>query len=513
MAQPDTLPSDLESAHALIMSLLGRVEDQSSTIDRQAKEITGRDLLIEKLKHQLFGERRHRYGSSAEALDQLQLMLEDLELERSADAPAQDVQAEPKQKPVRKPLPEHLPRNDAVLSPPDTCASCGGKLKQVSQDVTEELDFIPGRFVVNRIVRPRMACTCCEKFHQAPLPSRPIERGRPGSGLLAHVLVSKYGDHLPLYRQSQIYAREGVELERSTLADWVGKSTALLEPLAEAIGRHVRQGEAIFVDDTPVDLLAPGSGKTKTARMWIYGRDGRPWGSDAPPAAFYQFSKDRRGSHPQTHLKDYSGYIHADGYAGFNPLYQKADVHEVACMAHIRRKFVDIVKANGSATATEAVQRIAELYAIEKQIRGKPPDERAQVRQDRAKALLNDLDAWLKSELTKVSAKSTLGKAIRYALTRLPKVRPYLKHGFLELDNNFAERSIRGIAVGRKNYLFMGSEGGGKAAAIAYTLIETCKLKSIEPQAWLTDTLARIADHKITRLDELMPWNYAATAA
>lgn len=499
MVQPDTLPTDLESAHALIQTL--------------CRELSGRDLLIEKLKHQLFGERRHRYGSSSEALDQLQLMLEDLELERSADTLVEPVPVEPKKKPVRKPLPDHLPRNETVLVPPGACSSCGGKLKQVSEDVTEELDFIPGRFVVNRIVRARMACTCCETFHQAPLPSRPIERGRPGAGLLAHVLVSKYGDHLPLYRQSQIYAREGVELERSTMADWVGKSTALLEPLADAIGRHVRQSEAIFVDDTPVDLLAPGAGKTKTARMWIYGRDSRPWGSDTPPAAFYQFSKDRRGSHPQTHLKDYSGYIHADGYAGFNPLYQKADVHEIACMAHIRRKFVDIVKANGSATATEAVQRIAELYAIEKQIRGKPPDERAHVRQEKAKPLLNDLDAWLKSERTKVSAKSTLGKAIRYALTRIPKVLPYLKHGFLELDNNFAERSIRGIALGRKNYLFMGSEGGGKAAAIAYTLIETCKLNAIEPQAWLTDTLARIADHKITRLEELMPWNYAAPAA
>ena len=495
------LPDDIDALKAMIGDLVARHDN----------ELHGRDLLIEKLKHQLAGQLRHRFGASSESLDQLQLMLEDLELSRSASAPKDEAEPEPKQKPVRKPLPSHLPRTEQILSPDEACSDCGGELKLVSKDVTEELDFVPGRFIVRQIIRPRMACRCCDRFYQAALPSRPIERGRPGAGLLAHVLVSKCADHLPLYRQSQIYAREGVELDRSTLADWVGKSTALLEPLADAIGRHVRKGQAVFIDDTPVRLLAPGTGKTKTARMWIYARDERPWGGSAPPAAFYQFSPDRRGIHPQTHLKDYTGFIHADGFAGFNALYEKPDVHEVACMAHIRRKFVDVVKASGSAVAEQAVQRIAELYGTEKEARGQPPNERVRLRQLKAKPVFDALETWLVSELTRISSKSALGRAIRYALTQLPMVRPYLEHGFLELDNNTAERGVRGIAVGRKNWLFVGSEGGGKAAAIAYTLIETAKLNGIDPQAWLTDTLARIADHKITKLDELMPWNYAQT--
>jgi len=500
------LPDDIDALKAIIAGMAG-------DLDRARSELTHRDLLIEKLKLQLASQLRHRFGASSETLDQLQLMLEDLELSRSAEVPALNAEQLPKSQPVRGPLPDHLPRTEIVLEAADRCGDCGGALKPVSEDVTEELDYVPGRFIVNRIVRPRLACRCCDRFYQAPLPSRPIERGRPGPGLLAHVLVSKYGDHLPLYRQSQIYARESLNLDRSTLADWAGKSTALLEPLADAIGRHVKQGAAIFVDDTPVDLLAPGAGKTKTARLWTYGRDERSWSGPAPPAAFYQFSKDRSGAHPQGQLRDYRGVVHADGFSGFNPLFETPGVTEMACMAHIRRKFVDVARANGSAVATEAVERIAALYAIEKEARGQPPDARAAIRQAKARPLLDDLDTWLKAERMKVSAKSTLGKAIGYGLTRLPKVAPYLDDGRLELDNNFAERSIRGIAVGRKNYLFMGSEGGGKAAAIAYTLIETCKLNAVNPQAWLTDTLARIADHKITRIDELMPWHYAAEIA
>jgi transposase len=354
-----------------------------------------------------------------------------------------------------------------------------------------------------------MACSCCEKIVQAPLPSRPIERGRPGPGLLAHVLVSKYADHLPLYRQSQIFEREGIDLDRSTLADWVGKSTNLLEPLADAIGRHVLNGQAIFADDTPVKLLNPGAGKTKTARLWAYVRDERPWVGEAPQAAWYQFSPDRKGVRPRQHLANYQGWMHADGYAGFEDLYRSGRIHEVACMAHIRRKFVDVYKSQGSAIAEEAIKRIAVLYGIEKDARGQPPDERAKIRQEKAKPVLDDLQAWLNAQLPKISAKTPLAGAIRYALTRMKRLRPYLENGFLELDNNTAERSMRPIALGRKNYLFMGSEGGGKSAAIAYTLIETAKLNGVDPQAWLTDVLGRIADHKITRLDELLPWRYA----
>jgi transposase len=474
-------------------------------------ELKSRDILIEKLKHQLAGMRQHRFGSRSEALDQLALTLEDQEIAASAQEPAPDDAdhpAAPKDKPKRKPLPRHLPRHETILSPGDACGECGGALKTLGDDVTEELEYVPGRFVVNRIVRPRMACTCCETFHQAALPSRPIERGRPGPGLLAHVLVNKYADHLPLYRQSQIFSREGIDLDRSTLADWVGKSTALLEPLADAIARHAVKGQALFADDTPVKLLAPGSGKTKTARLWTYVRDERPWAGEAHPAAWYQFSPDRKGVRPREHLAAYEGFMHADGYAGFNDLYRTGKVTEVACMAHIRRKFVDVHKSQGSAIAEEAIKRIANLYGIEKEVRGQPPDVRMQARLSKSKPIFDDLEAWLHAQLTRISGKSPLADAIRYALTRMKKLRPWLDHGFLELDNNAAERSMRPIALGRKNYLFMGSEGGGKSAAIAYTLIETAKLNGVDPQAWLTDVLARIADHKINRIDDLLPWRY-----
>jgi len=410
-------------------------------------------------------------------------------------------------------LPDHLDRHDQVLSPGDDCNHCGGSLKKLGQDVTEELEYVPGRFVVNRIVRPRMACACCEAICQAPLPSRPIERGRPGPGLLAHVLVSKYADHLPLYRQSQIYAREGIDLDRSTMADWVGRSTALLEPLADAIGRIVRGGDALFADDTPVKMQVPGTKKTKTARVWTYVRDECPWSGQSPPCAWYQFTIDRKGAHPVSHLSGYKGWVHADGYSGFNGVFGADKAREMACMAHVRRKFVDVHAAQGSAIAEEAIRRIAKLYAVEKEARGKSPVERVALRQALAKPVFDDLEVWLHAQLPKISGKSPLAQAIRYALGRMPKARQYLDHGCLEADNNTAERAVKPVAIGRKNWMFAGSPRGGKAMAIAYTLIETAKLNNVDPQAWLTSVLAQIADHKINRIDELMPWRYAAQAA
>ena len=376
----------------------------------------------------------------------------------------------------------------------------------------EELEYVPGRFIVNRIVRPSLTCACCERFVQAPLPSRPIERGRPGPSLLAHVLVSKYADHLPLYRQSQIFDREGLDLDRSTLADWVGKSTALLEPLADAIGRHVLSAAAIFADDTPVSMLAPGTGKTRTARLWTYARDDRPWGGSAPPATWYRFSGDRKGQHPKDHLARFRGWMHADGYAGFEDLYRSGAIAEVACMAHVRRKFVDIHRSQGSPIAEEAIARIARLYAVEKEARGSPPERRAELRQAHAAPTFDDLEAWLAMQLTTISGKSPLAAAIRYALRRMERLRAYLDNGILELDNNAAERGMRAIALGRKNYLFVGSEAGGRAAAIAYTLIETAKLNAVDPHAWLADTLTKIPDYKITKVDELLPWRWNRTS-
>lgn len=458
-----------------------------------ADEVKALSLKVEQLQHQLHGANRNRFGSKSESLDQLNLSLaEDEAIGVAADPqnmpePA-SVDAPPgqaKRQHSRKPLPDHLERKDTVLMPglmPEKdCCRCGGKFKTLGEDVTEELEYVPGRFVVNRIVRPRLSCSCCEKIVQAPLPSRPIERGRPGAGLLAHVLVSKYADHLPLYRQSQIFGREGIDLDRSTLADWVGRSTALLEPLADAIGHMVRQGDALFADDTPVKLQAPGTKKTKTARIWAYVRDERPWAGSSPPRAWYQFTVDRKGEHPEGHLSGYKGWVHADGYAGFNGLFGENKAREMACVAHIRRKFVDVHASQGSSIAAEVIQRIAKLYEIEKKARGKSPPVRATIRQTQAKPIFDDLETWLGTQLTRISGKSPLAVAIRYALSRLPKARPYLDNGHLELDNNCAERAMKPIALGRKNYLFMGSQSGGKSAAIAYTLIETAKLNRIDP--------------------------------
>ncbi len=314
--------------------------------------------------------------------------------------------------------------------------------------------------------------------------------------------------HLPLYRQSRIFARDGIELERSTLADWVGRSTALLEPLAEAIGRHVLGGPALFADDTPVRMQAPGRKKTRTARVWAYVRDERPWSGPAPPAVWYRFSLDRKGEHPERHLSDYKGRVHADGYSGFNGVFGDDKAEEVACLAHVRRKFVDVQQAQGSVIAEEAIRRIAALYAVEKAARGLAPGERVVLRRSQAKPLFDALETWLAAQLPKVSGKTPLAKAMRYALARLPKARPFLDDGTLEIDNNAVERAMRPVALGRKNWLFAGSEGGGHALAIAFTLIETAKLNDVDPQAWLAWVLERIAEHKISRIDELLPWNW-----
>jgi hypothetical protein len=296
-------------------------------------------------------------------------------------------------------------------------------------------------------------------------------------------------------------------LGHSTLADWGGKSTALLEPLANVIGPHVLAGRAIFADDTPVRMLTPGAGKTATVRLWAYRRDERPWGGDAPPASWYRFSADRKGQHPKDHLIGYCSWMHADGCAGFNDLYRFGGIREVACMAHVRRKFVDVRRAQGSAIADEAIRRVAQLYAVEKEARRSPAGHRVEIRQAKAKPIFDALEVWLHTRLPNISGKSPLPAAIRYALSRTAQMRPYLDHGILELENNTAKRAMRSVAIGRKNYLFVGSLTGGRAAAIVCTLIETAKLNGVDPQAWLADTLARIPDHKITRMDDLLPWN------
>lgn len=490
------------------------------TLPEFKAKVLEQHYVIEKLRLQIAGLHRARFGSSSEAIDsivdQMELTLEDLITEQAAilqnqpDVDKVIADSEAKQKPVRKPLPDHLPRDITEHLPNDgICDCCGEALHRIGEDITEVLDYVPASFRVKHHIRPKMACRTCDSIKQAPAISFPIEKGKPGPGLLAHVLTSKYADHTPLYRQSGIYVREGVDISRNTMADWVGRSMELVRPLVDAIGKHVMAGPAIHTDDTPVPVQAPGSGKTKTGRIWTYLRDERDWQGDAAPAAFYKYSPDRKGARPQDHLKEYQGFLHADGYAGYEKLYGSGKITEVACMAHIRRKFVDIHKANGSLLAEEAITRIAALYAIEKQIRRQPPEIKRNVRQEHAKPLFEALQIWLPLQLNKIPAKSTLAGAIRYAITRLKRLEVYLTDGRLSLDNNPAERCMRPIALGRKNFLFYGSDKGGERAAAAYTLLETAKLNGINPQAYLTWVLDTIAEHPINRIDDLLPWNFS----
>ena len=446
-------------------------------------------------------------------LEQMELQLEELEADQAeAESVADSVKpsAEVKPRGTRKPLPEHLPREVFTHSPAtDGCPQCGGSLRQFGEDVTEQLEYIPESFRVIRHVRPKFACSGCDKVVEAPAPSRPIQRGLPGPGLLAHVLVSKYCDHLPLYRQSEIFARQGVEIERSTLAGWVGAASDLLSPLVMALRRHAMTGMKLHADDTPIPVLAPGNGKTRTGRLWTYVRDDRPAGDETPPAVWFAYSEDRRGEHPRQHLTSFRGALQADAYAGFHHLYI-GDIYEVACWSHARRKFHEIHAIHASPTTTEALARIAALYAIEEEIRGKPADLRLSIRQTRARPLIDDLHNWMEKSLRSLSPKSETAGAIRYALSRWRALTRYIDDGRLEIDNSAAERALRAVALGRKNYLFAGSDAGGDRAAAFYSLIGTAKLNGIDPELYLRTVLARIASHPVNRIDELLPWNLAA---
>jgi len=371
------------------------------------------------------------------------------------------------------------------------------------------IEYVPGRYRVIRHVRPKLSCAACQTIVQAAAPSRPIARGLAGPGFLAHVLVSKYADHLPLYRQSEIYEREGLDLSRSTLADWVGGAAELLSPLAASIGRYVMGAQKLHGDDTPVPVLCPGRGTTKQGRLWTYVRDDRPAASPDPPAVLFRYSPDRKGERPRAHLEPFVGILQADAYAGFERLYGER-IQEAACWAHARRKFYDIHLHNASPIAAEALERIGTLYGIEEQIRGRPPDERARIRQARAGPELEALHTWLHSALTMLSRKSELAVAIRYALSRWPALTRYRDDGRLEIDNNAAERALRAVALGRKNWLFAGSDDGGERAATIYSLIGTAKLNELDPEAYLRYVLERISEHPINRIEDLLPWNVLA---
>jgi len=518
------LPCDPIALHAFATACQAELATATAELKAAQRAIQLRTLEIEKLKFQLARLRRMQFGKSSERItrriEQLELQLEELETGEAEATSRDEAEERPgptreRKKPKRKPLPEHLPRQDMVHEPEDNgaciCPDCGAGMGKLGEDVTEVLDYVPGHFQVIRHVRPKYACQACDAITQAPAPAMPTPRGRATPALLAHLLVGKYCDHLPLYRQSAMFLREGVDLDRSTLCDWVGQATWLLDPIVVGIRRHVFAAEKIHGDDTTVPVLSPGLGRTKTGRLWVYVRDDRPFCGTAPPAAAYFYSPDRGSEHPVNHMADFTGFLHADGYSGYAPLYDPArtkpgPIVEVACWAHCRRKFFDVWEATQSPVAKEAIDRIATLYAIETKARFAPVAERVEHRAQTG-PLLDGLFDWAARTVAKTSAKSALADAFRYTIKRREALSRFVTDGRLEPDNNIAENAMRSISLGRKNYLFAGSDAGGDRAAAMYTIMQTAKLNGLNPEAYLTDTLTRIADgHPINRISELMPW-------
>jgi transposase len=529
---PGPLPDDLAAAHAMLhaeraarQAAETRLAERDAATARQADEVAALRLEIERLKLLLAKARRAQFGRSSERgaklIEQLELQLADLEESAAEEETSAEIAAPEKRasasggstrKPARRPLPAHLPRERIVYPAPCACPKCGGPVRKLGEDVTESLECEPRRWKVVEHVREKVSCRACEAVSQPPAPSHPIARGRAGPGLLALVLAAKYGQHLPLTRQSAIYAREGAEIDVSTLADWVGSSTTALVPMVLAIRAHVFAAARLHGDDTTVPVLAKG--RTKTGRVWGYVRDDRPFGGPDPPAVAFFYSPDRGGAHPERHLAEFAGILQADAYAGFGRLYEPerkpGPILEAACWAHARRKLFELATVSKAPIATEAVRRIDELFKIEREINRFSAEQRLAVRKERTKPLVIALETWLRAQFERVSRKSEIGKALAYALNHWIALTRFLEDGRICLSNNAAERALRGVAVGRRNWTFAGSDRGGERAAAIYTLIETCKLNDVDPQAWLADVLARLPDHPAKRIGELLPWHWKA---
>jgi transposase len=539
----EPLPADLVSAHAMIFAeRAARMAAQAELADARAEaanaqaDLTSSEALIAHLKLAIEKLRRELYGTRSERktrlLDQMELALEELEAAASEDELAaravstEAVAAFERRRPSRRPFPAYLPRERVVIAAPQTCPCCGSaRLSKLGEDVTETLEVIPRRWKVIETVRERFSCRDCEAITQPPAPFHVTPRGFAGPNLLATILFEKFGQHLPLNRQSERYAREGIELSVSTLADQVGACTTVLQPLYGLIEAHVLSAERLHGDDTTVPILAKG--KTVTGRIWTYVRDDRPFGSRAPPAALYYASRDRAGAHPERHLRGFCGILQADAYSGYNRLYDPARpqgaITPAFCWAHARRQFFVLadIAANArrgknaaviSPIALEAVRRIDAVFEIERVINGRSAAERLEVRREQSAPLVADLEIWLRDQRSRLSRSAAVAEPIDYMLRRWPSFIRFLGDGRICLSNNAAERAPRGFALGRRSWLFAGSERGADRAAAIATLIMTAKLNDVDPQAWLADVLARIAEHSVQRLDELLPWNWLSRA-
>ncbi len=532
LAEAD-LPDDPEVLRAMIVAasaetarLMAKVEHATAEIERINAEAERNavaraeaDAEIARLSSIIAAFMRHRFGPRSEKLDddQFELVMEDLgiaiaKVEAKLDAASSaSIRVEKQRRSNRGKLPAHLERIEQLIDVDSKqCACCGGHLHAIGEDVAERLDVVPASFRVLVTRRPRYACRACEgEVMQAPAPPRIVESGLPTDALVAQVLVSKYADHLPLYRQAQIYARQGVNLDRSTLADWTGRAAWYLAPLRDHLLTVLKQGPRLFADETTAPVLDPGRRRTKTGQIWAYARDDRPWGGADPPAVAFIYAPDRKAERPIAHLSGFSGILQVDGYAGYNKLGRRNDVALAFCWSHVRRKFFELAKDDASPTATEVLQLIKALYAIEDAIRGQAPDTRRTARQEQSLPIVAALHRLLTARLALASAKSKLAEAIRYATSRWTGLTLFLEDGRVELDSNIVERAIRPIALNRKNALFAGSDDGGDNWAIIASLIETAKINAVDPLAWLTDTLERLArGHSSQNLDQLMPWNF-----